>query len=60
MYNCSEMFERCWWRNRFINCCDMFKVQKSEYGICHAFNSAASVIGKLRLVRLLLQKAPEI
>ncbi|GAB0089180.1 pickpocket protein 19 [Sergentomyia squamirostris] len=42
-YSCLEVFENhCWWRSRYINCCDIFKLQKSEYGICYSFNSASN------------------
>lgn len=51
MYTCEEMFEKCWWRNRYVNCCDIFFTQKSEYGFCHAFNSAVSPHGILRMVK---------
>jgi Amiloride-sensitive sodium channel len=46
MHTCEEMFTgRCWWRNRYYECCKLFVEQKSEFGICYAFNSAVNDVG---------------
>lgn len=47
MLTCEEIFTgKCWWRNKYYNCCDdFFQLQKSEYGICFSFNSAVNEIG---------------
>ncbi|KAG7211567.1 hypothetical protein KM043_010824 [Ampulex compressa] len=37
--SCEDLFSACWWRNANRNCCDIFEVQKTEYGFCYAFNS---------------------
>ncbi|XP_075210546.1 pickpocket protein 19-like [Lycorma delicatula] len=43
MRPCSEVFlYLCWWRNKEFNCCDIFEIQKTEFGFCHAFNSDVS------------------
>lgn len=41
-YTCKDLFMRCWWRNQYLPCCDIFTVQWSEYGSCYSFNSATS------------------
>lgn len=48
MLTCEEIFTgKCWWRNKYFNCCtdDLIHIQKTEYGICYAFNSAVNEIG---------------
>ncbi|KAJ6635968.1 Pickpocket protein 19 [Pseudolycoriella hygida] len=52
-FQCEELFiEQCWWRNKYYNCCSgnqkLFVKQKSEYGICYAFNSVLNEIGRER------------
>ncbi|RZF43741.1 hypothetical protein LSTR_LSTR009164 [Laodelphax striatellus] len=43
MRPCTEVFlYNCWWRNQEFNCCEIFEVQKSEFGFCHSFNSDVS------------------
>ncbi|XP_033329908.2 pickpocket protein 19 [Megalopta genalis] len=37
--SCSQLFVRCWWRNSFRDCCEIFELQKTEYGFCYSFNS---------------------
>lgn len=58
MLSCEEIFNgKCWWRNKYVNCCDedgLFFLQRTEYGLCFSFNSAVSGIGKEREVRLRL------
>ena len=41
-YSCSDILARCWWRNEYLPCCDIFTRQWSEYGACYSFNSASS------------------
>lgn len=47
MLTCEELFiGRCWWRNRYYNCCnDFMYVVKSEYSLCYGFNSAVTDLG---------------
>lgn len=54
MLTCEEVFTgKCWWRNRYYNCCDdFFELQKSEYGVCFSFNSAVHDIGFYKSVSL--------
>jgi len=56
MLTCEEVFTgKCWWRNRYYNCCDdFFELQKSEYGVCFSFNSAVHDIGFYKSVSLWL------
>lgn len=54
-FRCEELFlEPCWWRNKYYNCCEgiqsLFAMQKSEYGICYAFNSVLNKKGMDRNV----------
>lgn len=39
MPRCDLLLSDCWWRNKDRNCCDIFEVQKTEYGFCYSFNS---------------------
>lgn len=41
-FACSDLFVRCWWRNKYLPCCELFTTQWSEYGACYSFNSASS------------------
>ncbi|XP_069676703.1 sodium channel protein Nach-like [Periplaneta americana] len=43
---CKEMFSQglCWWRNKDYNCCEIFELQRTEYGYCYAFNSEVSEV----------------
>lgn len=51
MLKCEDMFnDKCWWRNKYINCCKIFTKQESEYGICYAFNSGLNDVGRSRMV----------
>lgn len=56
MLTCEEIFTgKCWWRNKYYNCCDdFFHPQKSEYGICYAFNSAVNEIGMEKDVKKII------
>lgn len=40
--DCEDFLKDCWWRNVPQNCCDIFELQKTEYGICYSFNSMVS------------------
>lgn len=53
MLSCEEIFTgRCWWRNKYLNCCeDFFYLTRSEYGLCYSFNSAVTDIGREKEVR---------
>lgn len=42
MATCYDIFDNCWWRNKYIDCCAIFAMQRTEYGICLSFNSASS------------------
>ncbi|XP_076649232.1 pickpocket protein 19-like [Halictus rubicundus] len=37
--SCSQLLVHCWWRNSFRDCCEIFELQKTEYGFCYSFNS---------------------
>lgn len=54
MLRCEEIYiGRCWWRNKYFNCCnDFLFTTRSEYGLCFSFNSAVNDIGKEKDVRL--------
>ena len=57
MYTCEEMFNsrlgnKCWWRNKYLNCCKLFEKQKSEYGACFSFNSAITTNGAAKMVNI--------
>lgn len=47
MLTCDEIYTgRCWWRNKYFDCCDdFFYLARSEYGLCFSFNSAVTEIG---------------
>lgn len=47
MLTCEEIYiGKCWWRNKYYDCCDDFMyVVKSEYSLCHGFNSAVTDLG---------------
>lgn len=42
MPRCDDLLSECWWRNSDRNCCEIFEVQKTEYGFCYSFNSELS------------------
>jgi amiloride-sensitive sodium channel len=44
MPECRELLTAsdCWWRNDYQNCCDIFELQRTEYGFCYSFNSEVS------------------
>ncbi|XP_021936739.1 pickpocket protein 19-like isoform X2 [Zootermopsis nevadensis] len=46
MPECSELMtvSQCWWRNDYHNCCDIFELQRTEYGYCYSFNSEVSEV----------------
>jgi acid-sensing ion channel, other len=53
MLKCDEIYTgKCWWRNKYWECCDnFFYLARSEYGLCYSFNSAVHEIGKMKEVR---------
>lgn len=55
MLRCEEIFVgRCWWRNKYVECCeDFFELQYTEYSLCYSFNSAVNPIGRLKMASLL-------
>ncbi|KAM0730268.1 Pickpocket protein 19 [Formica fusca] len=44
MPSCDQLMSTCWWRNADRNCCEIFEVQKTEYGFCYSFNSEMAVM----------------
>lgn len=50
MNSCEELFTgRCWWRNKYFECCEnFFEIQRTEYGLCFSFNNAVNDIGKAK------------
>ncbi|XP_050430726.1 pickpocket protein 19-like [Adelges cooleyi] len=50
MRPCNEMFiGNCWWNFKEVNCCDLFEVHRTEFGLCHSFNSDFSEYSRARL-----------
>jgi hypothetical protein len=43
MHDCESFFVECRWRKKKMKCCEIFKMQLTEYGICWSFNSLTSV-----------------
>lgn len=41
MRPCEEVFSHgsCWWNFKRVNCCNVFELQRTEFGLCHSFNS---------------------
>ncbi|XP_059482845.1 pickpocket protein 19-like isoform X2 [Neocloeon triangulifer] len=39
MPRCSDILVACFWKGMKINCCDTFRVQRTEEGFCYSFNS---------------------
>lgn len=51
MIRCTDLFlGNCWWRNKYFPCCDIFDLQKCEYGLCFSFNSATNDAGRFKVV----------
>lgn len=40
--SCKDILSACWWRYDDKECCEIFELQKTEYGFCYSFNSATS------------------
>ncbi|XP_054081370.1 pickpocket protein 19 isoform X2 [Zeugodacus cucurbitae] len=39
-FTCDELFvQPCRWRRNAYNCCDLFSMERTEYGFCFVFNS---------------------
>lgn len=36
---CADFINKCFWQGAFQSCCDIFKMQRTPYGLCFAFNS---------------------
>ncbi|XP_060864321.1 pickpocket protein 19-like [Metopolophium dirhodum] len=51
MRPCNEVFccGGCWWKFKQVNCCDIFELQRTEFGLCHSFNSDFSEYGRVRV-----------
>ncbi|KAE9526506.1 hypothetical protein AGLY_013154 [Aphis glycines] len=51
MRPCEEVFSHgsCWWNFKRVNCCDVFELQRTEFGLCHSFNSDFSEYSRARL-----------
>ncbi|XP_053958517.1 pickpocket protein 19-like [Anastrepha ludens] len=47
-WRCEELLTDCVWRDRPMNCCDIFIRRRSTNGLCMAFNSVESVVGSLK------------
>lgn len=43
MHDCKEFLIECTWREKAVNCCDIFSLQVTEYGYCFSFNSYSNV-----------------
>uniref|UniRef100_A0A8D9E627 Pickpocket protein 19 n=1 Tax=Cacopsylla melanoneura TaxID=428564 RepID=A0A8D9E627_9HEMI len=45
MRPCPEVFiGECYWRYERLNCCDIFELQKTEFGFCFSYNSDFSEV----------------
>lgn len=42
MHQCQNFLLECRWRKKPLECCKIFTRQKTEYGLCWAFNSMSS------------------
>ncbi|XP_024947276.1 pickpocket protein 19 [Cephus cinctus] len=40
--SCEDLFSNCWWRYGDRNCCELLRLQRTEYGFCYSFNSKTS------------------
>ncbi|XP_022173790.1 pickpocket protein 19-like [Myzus persicae] len=51
MRPCDEVFSHsgCWWNFKQVNCCEIFELQRTEFGLCHSFNSDFSEYSRARL-----------
>ncbi|XP_050053642.1 pickpocket protein 19-like [Aphis gossypii] len=51
MRPCDDVFlpEGCWWNFKQVNCCEIFELQRTEFGLCHSFNSDFSEYGRVRV-----------
>ncbi|XP_037941616.1 pickpocket protein 19-like [Teleopsis dalmanni] len=39
-FTCEELFsDKCYWRRKSYNCCDLFTMERTEVGFCQVFNS---------------------
>lgn len=49
MRPCDDVFlpEGCWWNFKQVNCCEIFELQRTEFGLCHSFNSDFSEYGRV-------------
>nr|XP_036212967.1 pickpocket protein 19 isoform X1 [Bactrocera oleae] len=51
-FTCDEMFvQPCHWRRNAYNCCDLFSMERTEYGFCFVFNSVITEQGRERMLR---------
>ena len=42
MPDCEQFIIDCKWEFSPVNCCDVFKIQKTAFGFCYSFNSLTS------------------
>ncbi|PSN55271.1 hypothetical protein C0J52_05819 [Blattella germanica] len=41
---CKEVFKDCYWIGRYVDCCTLFSIQRTEAGFCYSFNSLTTDI----------------
>lgn len=42
MHDCKDFFKSCFWKDKAVDCCKLFSVQVTEFGMCYSFNSYTS------------------
>ncbi|KAG8336211.1 hypothetical protein J6590_049450 [Homalodisca vitripennis] len=42
-HSIDDIIEVCYWRGSHFNCSDIFRLQSTELGLCHSFNSYTSL-----------------
>ncbi|XP_050339415.1 pickpocket protein 19-like [Bactrocera neohumeralis] len=51
-FTCDELFvQPCHWRRNAYNCCDLFSMERTEYGFCFVFNSVVTKRGRERMLK---------
>lgn len=39
---CEDFISNCWWLKKEVSCCDIFRMQRTQMGICYSFNSMSA------------------
>lgn len=48
MPKCTQFISNCSWSNKELDCCKIFDIQKTFYGLCYTFNSLTSLKSTLK------------